>query len=51
MDIGQALRVHSQLAHALLPFWNRSPEIQAVVGSLLKEWQTLEVSDDQFLDE
>lgn len=50
MDIEQALRVHSRLAHALLPHWNRSPEIQSVVGSLLKEWERLEVSDGEFLD-
>lgn len=50
MEIDQALRIHSQVAHALLPFWNRLPEIQPIISSRLGEWETLQKTDDQFLD-
>src|SRR6516225_6674343 len=48
MDMNQALRVHAQLAHALLPFWEAFPQIQQVVSRELDLWRDLQVTDDQF---
>lgn len=48
MDMNQALRVHAQLAHALLPFWEAFPQIQQVVSFELGQWRDLQVTDVQF---
>jgi len=50
MDMDQALRLHSQLAHALLHFWEAFPAIQPLVCSQLSMWRDLQVTDRQFLD-
>jgi len=39
MDKDDALRVHSQLAYALLPFWRTSPQMQRVIHDQLKRWK------------
>jgi hypothetical protein len=50
MDMNQALRVHAQLAHVLLPFWDAFPQIQQVVSIELGLWRDMQVTDEQFFD-
>lgn len=50
MEMDQALRLHSQLAHALLPFWETLPAIQPVIRSRLGKWRDLQLTDREFLD-
>jgi hypothetical protein len=48
MEIEQALRVHSQLAHALLPWWRVVPQLQPILSARLGQWKTLQTTDDAF---